>query len=70
MTRNYKRKSDKSSYTKQKLLDAVQAVQNGHLSGYKAARIYNIPRMTIMNKRCKSTTLGRPTALLVEIEKN
>ncbi|KAL0833065.1 hypothetical protein ABMA28_001177 [Loxostege sticticalis] len=73
MVRHYKRKTDKASYSKEKLKDAVRAVRNGDLSGYRAAQIYNIPRMTIMdhvhNKRMKSSTLGRCTALSPEIEK-
>ncbi|GBP40292.1 hypothetical protein EVAR_83982_1 [Eumeta japonica] len=72
MVRNYQRKTDKGSYSKEKLQEAMRAVQNGELSGYKAARLYNIPRMTIMdhvkNKRGKSDTLRRNTALSREVE--
>lgn len=72
MPRNYTRKSNKASYSRQKIEDAVRAVRNGEMSGYKAARVYNIPRMSIMDhvhgKRVKSKTLGRNTALSQEIE--
>lgn len=72
MVSNYKRKTNKGSYSKEKLQEAVRAVQNGNLSGYKAAQIYKIPRMTIMDhvnhKRFKSKTLGRSTALDSEVE--
>lgn len=74
MVSNYKRKTNKGSYSKETLRAAVQAVKNGHVSGYKAAQIYNIPRMTIMdhvyNRRIKSTSLGRNTALTLEVEAN
>lgn len=52
-------------------METAQAVRNGHLRGYKAAQ-NNIPRMTIMdhvkNKRFKSNSLGRSTALTFEVE--
>ncbi|GBP09565.1 hypothetical protein EVAR_76566_1 [Eumeta japonica] len=73
MVTNYQRKTDKGFYSKEKLQEAMRAVQNGELSGYKAARLYNIPRMTIMdhvkNKRGKSDTLARNTALSREVER-
>ncbi|KAL0861585.1 hypothetical protein ABMA27_009084 [Loxostege sticticalis] len=72
MVSNYKRKTDRGSYSKDKLKEAVQAVKNGNLSGYKASQLYKIPRMTILdhvnNRRTKSNTLGRNTALTLEAE--
>ncbi|XP_047022265.1 tigger transposable element-derived protein 2-like [Helicoverpa zea] len=72
MVSNYKRKTSKGSYSKEKLQEAAQAVRDGRLSGYKAAQIYNIPRMTIMdhakNRRYKSNSLGRSTALSRDVE--
>ncbi|KAL0829661.1 hypothetical protein ABMA28_003167 [Loxostege sticticalis] len=72
MVSNYKRKTDRGSYYKDKLKEAVQAVKNGNLSGYKASQLYKIPRMTILdhvnNRRTKSNTLGRNTALTLEAE--
>lgn len=72
MVRNYTRKTDKSSYSKEKFQEAIHAIQSGQLSGYKASQLYKIPRMTLMdhvnNKRFKSKTLGRSTALSLEVE--
>lgn len=72
MVSNYKRKTDKASYSKEKLQAAVLAVKDGELSGYKASQKYNIPRMTIMdhvnNRRTKSNSLGRNTALPLPVE--
>ncbi|CAG5040063.1 unnamed protein product [Parnassius apollo] len=73
MVRNYKRKTTKSSYSKDKLHAAVLAVRNGTLTGYKAAQLYQIPRMTIMDhvhKKSSSSTLGRKTTLPLLIEQN
>ncbi|KAL4718337.1 hypothetical protein ACJJTC_012979, partial [Scirpophaga incertulas] len=47
--RNYKRKTSKGSYDKNDLREAILSVRNGRLSGYKAAQLYKIPRMTIMD---------------------
>ncbi|CAG5030003.1 unnamed protein product [Parnassius apollo] len=73
MVSNYIRKTDKASYSREKLQAAVRAVKNGELSGYKASQEYKIPRMTIMdhvnNKRTKSNSLGRNTALPLQVEK-
>lgn len=73
MVSNYKRKTNRASYSKENLQAAVQSVKNGSLSGYMAAKQFKIPRMTIMdhvnNKRIKSNTLGRNTALSYEVEK-
>ncbi|CAG4943994.1 unnamed protein product [Parnassius apollo] len=73
MVRNYKRKTTKSSYSKDKLHATVLAVRNGTLTGYKAAQLYQIPRMTIMDhvhKKSSSSTLGRKTTLPLLIEQN
>lgn len=70
----YQRKSNRGSYSKEVLKEAVQNVENGTMSCYKASKIYQIPRMTIMDhvkkRRVKSTTLGRNTALSPEIVYN
>lgn len=72
MVSNYKRKTERGSYSKEKLKEAAEAVRNGSLSGYKASQLFNIPRMTIMDcvnqRRIKSNTLGRNTALGTEAE--
>lgn len=47
MVSNFRRKTDKASYSKETLREAVRLVKNGSLSGYKAAQIYKIPRMTL-----------------------
>nr|XP_026494170.1 uncharacterized protein LOC113399291 [Vanessa tameamea] len=68
----YNRKSNRGLYSKEKLREAVQEVESGRMSGYKASKIYQIPRMTVMDhvnkRRTKSTTLGRNTALSAENE--
>lgn len=75
MPRAYERKTDRSSYPKEKLLEAVRAVKSGALSGYAASIHYGIPRATIINrvyerKGMKSNTLGRPTILTQDVEEN
>lgn len=42
MPRAYVRKTDRSSYPKEKLLEVVTAVKNGALSGYEASKHYGI----------------------------
>lgn len=74
MVRNYKRKKEGPSWTKETLLKAVEAVKHNKISGYEAAKTYNIPRTTIMDhvigrRGQKSLTLGRPTALPPDTEK-
>lgn len=53
--RNYKRKTDRTSYPPEKLQEAVRAVKSGALSGYAASKYYNIPRSTIINRVCISS---------------
>lgn len=47
MGRKYKKKTDRASYSKETLDVAVHKVKNGELSGYRASKMYNSPRMTI-----------------------
>lgn len=75
MPRTYVRKTYRSSYPKEKLLEAVRAVKSGALSGYEASKYYGIPRATIINrvyerKGMKSNTLGRATVLSRDVEEN
>lgn len=74
MVRNYKRKKEKPSWTKEDLSKAVEDVKNHKLSGYEAAKTFNIPRTTIIDhvtgrRGQKSSTFGRPPILSAEIEK-
>lgn len=50
MPRNYVRKTTRASYPPEKLLEAVNAVKSGRMSGYQASKHYGIPRATIMNR--------------------
>lgn len=73
MVRNYVRKTEGPSWSKETLFEAIEAVQSGRLSGYEAAKTYDIPRKTIMDhvngrRGQKSLTQGRPTALSSETE--
>ncbi|RVE41093.1 hypothetical protein evm_014258 [Chilo suppressalis] len=73
MFRTYQRKTDGPPWSKETLYQAVDAVKSG-LSGYEAAKTYNIPRKTIMDhvtgrRRQKSSKQGRPLALSAETEK-
>lgn len=77
MVRIYQRKTNGPgrghSWSQETLCQAVDAVKAG-LSGYEAAKTYNIPRKTIMDRVIgrrgkKSSTQGRPTALSAETEK-
>lgn len=72
MVSNYKRKTERGAYSKDKLKEAAAAVRNGSLSGYKASQMYKIPRMTIIDcvnsRRTKSNTLGRSTVLAPDAE--
>ncbi|CAH2097797.1 unnamed protein product [Euphydryas editha] len=70
----YTRKTNRGSYSKETLSEAVREVQSGRMSGYAASQKYGVPRMTIMDhvnrKRGISKTLGRNTALSPDIERN
>ncbi|CAH2095105.1 unnamed protein product [Euphydryas editha] len=73
MVRTYKRRTNRGTYDKNQLREAVLAVRNGTLSGYKAAQVYKIPRMTIMDhvhKKRSSNMIGRKTTLPSEVEMN
>lgn len=73
MVRTYKRRSNKGAYDKNQLREAVLAVRHGTLSGYKAAQVYKIPRMTIMDhvhKKRSSNIIGRKPTLSFEVEMN
>lgn len=73
--RKYKKSTPRSScYTRDKLLEAVEEVKSGRMSGYQAAKSFSIPRMTIMcrvsgRRGNKSATMGRSTVLSADIEK-
>ncbi|CAH2109223.1 unnamed protein product [Euphydryas editha] len=58
----YIRKTNRGSYSKETLSEAVREVQSGRMSGYAASQKYGVPRMTIMDhvnrKRGISKTLG------------
>ena len=62
--RNYK------NYTDKKLDDCIRAIKSGALSQRNAAKIYNIPRSTIINKLNNKHTnpVGRPPVLTLEEE--
>ncbi|CAG4946558.1 unnamed protein product [Parnassius apollo] len=73
MVRNYVRKTDRGTYPKEKLLEAVERVKNGDLSAYRASIEYGIPRATIVARvydryGLKSNSLGRGTFLPEAIE--
>lgn len=67
--RNYARKTSKaSSYTKENLQSALEAIRNGTISIQRASLLYKSPRSTLCdhNKRrrgMRSTSLGRTTGI-------
>lgn len=74
MVRKYIRKRAPPPYSPEDLMNAVKAVQNGVLTTYRAAKLYNIPKATIYKhvkgqRGIKSKSLGRPTALSFKDEK-
>lgn len=74
MPRVYTRKTSKGSYDKDKLARAVSAIRNNEMSGYEAAKIFEIPRSTIMthvtgSRGNKSQTMGRNTVFHPDIER-
>lgn len=73
MVRCYLRKTEGPSWSKETLTKAIEAVRSNRLSGYEAAKTYDIPRKTIMDhvtgrRGAKSSTQGRPTVLQIETE--
>ena len=71
MVRTHKRRSNKGAYDKNQLREAVLAVRYGTLSGYKAAQVYKIIRITIMDHVHKSSNMiGRKTTPSFEVEIN
>ncbi|CAH2011313.1 unnamed protein product [Acanthoscelides obtectus] len=73
MIRNYIRKKAPPAYSKNDLKEAVQAVQRGTLTLYRAALLYKIPKATLFthvkDKRgIKSNTGGRAPALPYDVE--
>lgn len=74
MVRTYIRKKGNPPYTKDALMQAVEEVRSGNMSGYRAAKYFNIPRMTIIDhlkgrRGVKSSSFGRPPVLSIETEK-
>ncbi|XP_065085084.1 jerky protein homolog-like [Ochlerotatus camptorhynchus] len=73
MVRHYVKKRLPAAYTKETLLEAVQAVRSKRFTLYSAAKYYKIPKTTLCNRvhgkrGVKSSTGGRPTALPLEVE--
>lgn len=73
MVRHYLKKRPPAAYTKDVLLEAVEAVRSKRLTLFTAAKYYNIPRTTLWNRvkgkrGVKSSSGGRPTALPLEEE--
>ncbi|KAB0793820.1 hypothetical protein PPYR_13440 [Photinus pyralis] len=73
MPRTYIRKTKPPEYTKEDLESAVQAVKNGELTMYRAAKTYKIPKATIYKRvkglrGVKSSSLGRAPALPHDVE--
>ncbi|CAG4950882.1 unnamed protein product [Colias eurytheme] len=74
MPRKYYRKSLRATnYTQEDLNAALESIAKGERSQYAAAKHYRIPVSTLNDRikgktRIKSQTLGRPTAIPIEIE--
>ncbi|KAJ8936415.1 hypothetical protein NQ318_014852 [Aromia moschata] len=73
MVRKYMRKKAAPAYSKNELKEAVQAVQSGMVTLYRAALLYKIPKATLFThvrgkRGVKSNTGGRTTALSHDVE--
>jgi len=75
MVRNYKRKSDRASWSDESMKSAIEAVKNGTLSRRTAAASFGVPRSTLrrhldgkMKKEPGSSSLGPPPILTTEQE--
>lgn len=75
MVRAYIRKSQRgSSYSKEDLQHALEDVRSGTLTIYRACRVYNIPKTTLVDhikerRGKKSSSYGRPPAIPLEEER-
>lgn len=68
------RKTQPPSYSKEDLQNAVNSVRNGHLTLYRAAKSFKIPKASLFKhvkgqRGVKSNTFGRPTAIQYDEEK-
>ena len=73
MVRHYKRKTT-DKYSREKLLEAVTSVREKLMSPFRAAKVFGIPRSTIIahvkgDRGIKSVTFGRPTVFTPDFEK-
>lgn len=74
MVRRYKRKTD-DKYSKEVLQESIKAVQEEKMTATQAARVFGVPRTTIIahkkgDRGVKSKTHGRPTVFKPDLEKN
>jgi hypothetical protein len=68
MVRTYKSKTLPPSCSKEDLSTAVENVQSGRMTFYRAAKLYKTPKATLFKhvkgmRGVKSQMFGRPTAL-------
>ena len=75
MVRNYVRKSQRGSYSKAVLDNAVEEVKMGVRTLSNAAKTYSIPKSTLCEHiggkyGVKSKTLGRCTVIPAHLEKS
>ncbi|KAI5640710.1 DDE superfamily endonuclease domain-containing protein [Phthorimaea operculella] len=73
MVRKYIRKTDRCTgkrYTREALAAAIEDVRSKRLSSYRAAKVYNVPRTTIMVRMRDGETTGpgRRTSIPNEME--
>lgn len=73
MVRNYKRKTNRASYSKETLDNALDEIHRGCLTLHQAAEKYEIPYSTLQSRkkgrRGKSSSQGRQTAIPEEYER-
>lgn len=75
MVRTYVRKKPPVKYSKETLKTAIEAVKNHEVTLYRASKTYNIPKATLFKhvkgqRGVKSSTMGRPTTIPYEEERN
>ena len=64
MVRHYKHKSNRASYTQEKVMNALRDIKGGAMTTNKASKVYRIPRPTLIKRMRKPdgycpSSLGR-----------
>lgn len=60
MPRNYKRKTERQSWSQDAMLNAIKAVENNEMGWLRASKVYNVPQATLRRHALKTNKELKP----------